>query len=71
VVVQEFVVGQSSGTLSGHGSMGLGLNHFEMNKFKSEKDGNYKDVKRKIVEMMEHAKEIMTGRGASKAFLTF
>ncbi|RYP44909.1 hypothetical protein DL768_008685 [Monosporascus sp. mg162] len=40
----EFVVGESSGTLSGHLKGGLPLDHFTMNKFEDSEDANYASV---------------------------
>ncbi|KAE8442032.1 hypothetical protein EG329_003889 [Mollisiaceae sp. DMI_Dod_QoI] len=58
----EFVVGVSSGTLSGHLNEGLPLDHFAMNKFEDADDDNYKSVRRQIVKMSEASKAIIEGR---------
>ncbi|RYP60580.1 hypothetical protein DL771_010471 [Monosporascus sp. 5C6A] len=62
-VSPEFVVGESSGTLSGHRKGGLPLDHFAMNKFEDEEDANYASVRREIRIMKNESKAIIDGRG--------
>jgi len=66
----EFVVNESSGAFDQYPKDGLELNHFQMNKFEDEEDGNYQSVRGAIVDMMKAARGIMNGRGMSKAFPT-
>ncbi|CAG7561103.1 unnamed protein product [Fusarium equiseti] len=52
----EFVVNQTSGTLNGHQSQELSLDHFGMNKFEDSQDSHYRNVKREIIRIVnEHA----------------
>ncbi|KAI1087795.1 hypothetical protein F5B19DRAFT_474093 [Rostrohypoxylon terebratum] len=52
----EFVVGQMSGTLDGHGKEPLPLDHFQMNKFQGSNDDNYRSVLREILKMIKSRK---------------
>ncbi|RYP86818.1 hypothetical protein DL770_004851 [Monosporascus sp. CRB-9-2] len=61
-VSPEFVVGESSGTLSGHMKGGLPLDHFAMNKFEDSEDANYASVRREILKMKNESKAIIDGR---------
>jgi hypothetical protein len=55
-MVKEFVVNQTSGTLNGHQSQELSLDHFSMNKFEDSQDSHYRNVKREIIRIVnEHA----------------
>ncbi|KAM0213594.1 hypothetical protein ACHAQD_009247 [Fusarium lateritium] len=50
---EEFVVDQTSGTLNGHQSQQLSLDHFGMNKFEDAQDSHYRNVKREIVKIIK------------------
>ncbi|KAH8589025.1 hypothetical protein B0O99DRAFT_726237, partial [Bisporella sp. PMI_857] len=63
----EFVVGESSGTLSGHMKEPLPLDHFAMNTFEDAEDDNYKSVCRQIVNMSKGSRAIIEGRLGEKA----
>ncbi|KAI1662004.1 hypothetical protein F4813DRAFT_343179 [Daldinia decipiens] len=52
----EFVVGEMSGTLDGHGKEPLPLDHFQMNKFQGSDDDNYRSVLREILKMIKSRK---------------
>ncbi|RYO77015.1 hypothetical protein DL764_010256 [Monosporascus ibericus] len=67
---EEFVVNESSGTFDHHPKGGLALDHFQINKFENEEDGNYEFVRETIIEMMERTKGILNGRETSKALPT-
>ncbi|KAI2603697.1 hypothetical protein GGR54DRAFT_644549 [Hypoxylon sp. NC1633] len=56
----EFLVTESSGTLSGHPKEGLPLGHFAMNKFQNCQDDNYKSVRRQILKMAKLRKVYKT-----------
>jgi len=61
-VPPELIVGVSSGTLSGHMTDGLPLDHFAMNKFEDADDANYKSVRSQIVKMNKGSRAIIEGR---------
>ncbi|OTA55630.1 hypothetical protein K449DRAFT_376402 [Hypoxylon sp. EC38] len=58
----EFIVNETSGTLSGHPKEGLPLDHFSMNKFEDSRDGNYIPVSGRIRKMVKASKAIMERR---------
>ncbi|KAH8195586.1 hypothetical protein TruAng_010242 [Truncatella angustata] len=64
---RELFVNQSSGTLPGHQSEGLALDHFAMNKFEDSEDDNYKSVRRQIKNMVSKSKALMESRGLEYA----
>ncbi|KAH6689853.1 hypothetical protein F5X68DRAFT_254489 [Plectosphaerella plurivora] len=53
---KEFVATEGSATLDGHEKEGLASDHFQMNKFEDNEDGNYKCVKVQIEKMVNMAK---------------
>ncbi|KAI8213553.1 hypothetical protein K4K52_004602 [Colletotrichum sp. SAR 10_76] len=55
--IKEFVVGEQSGVLRGHRSLGLPRDHFSLNKFSGKEDGNYKSVRRQLAKMTRIATE--------------
>ncbi|XDG03867.1 hypothetical protein ABKA04_003482 [Annulohypoxylon sp. FPYF3050] len=66
----SLVVGQTSGTLDGHGKEALPLDHFQMNKFQGPDDDNYKSVLRQILKIAE-SKKIPQERENSTKLLVF
>lgn len=68
----EFVVNETSGCLTGYGRLGLSTNHFNINKFGSDKDNNYISVVEELQKMAEKTEDLMKQRrGATHgAFLT-
>ncbi|KAK6346638.1 hypothetical protein TWF696_006758 [Orbilia brochopaga] len=61
-MIKETIVDEDSGTLFGHRSAGLVLDHFSLNKYKSPKDCNYIRVSRQIVSMVEGSKKALEVR---------
>lgn len=59
---QEFVVDESSACIDGYPKYGLGLDHFNLNKFASPEDGHYKAVKRQVQKMAKEAAENLLAR---------
>lgn len=65
----EFAVNESSGTLPGYGKLGLALDHFNMNKFGSNKDNHYISIIEELLHLTENTKDIMRKRAeALRAF---
>ncbi|MCJ1397245.1 hypothetical protein MMC11_000437 [Xylographa trunciseda] len=52
---KEFVVDETSGSIDVYRSHGLGLDHFNLNKFSGLNDANYKNVRDEISEIMKAA----------------
>ena len=72
---QEFVVDQASATLGSYPSCGLPLDHYNLNKFASPKDGNFKRVQAAIKNLYTDALDRDTvandGRGRTNKGITF
>lgn len=56
--LQEFVLNESSASLSGHQNQALALDHFGMNKFEASDDSAYEAVMHQITEMAAHAQSM-------------
>jgi hypothetical protein len=64
-------VGESSATFDTCPKGGLALDHFDMNKFQDDEDGNYHQVRQQLVKMAENSNRIIDGRGLGKtAYMT-
>ncbi|KAG8165995.1 hypothetical protein KVR01_004547 [Diaporthe batatas] len=61
----EFVVNESSACLVGYRRVGLTTDHFNMNKFSSNKNDNYKKVVRELKKMGEKSEDLMKQRRAA------
>ncbi|KAI1453137.1 hypothetical protein F4805DRAFT_387349 [Annulohypoxylon moriforme] len=61
-IIQEFIVNGSSGILQGHPCECLPLDHFNLNKFKSNADDSYISVCREIMKMVKGSESIMISR---------
>jgi hypothetical protein len=59
-------VDRESASLQGHNSFGLGLDHFNLNKFLTPSDGYFEMVRDVIQNMVAASAEIMRGRGHRK-----
>lgn len=55
-LLQEFLVGESSATLSGHERQGLAVDHFYINKFEDKFDNHYRNVAYQLLRMVKEAK---------------
>ncbi|KAL3295109.1 nb-arc domain-containing protein [Colletotrichum asianum] len=53
---KEFLVGESSATLSGHERQGLAVDHFYINKFEDKFDNHYRNVAYQLLRMLKEAK---------------
>ncbi|KAK1850317.1 LipA and NB-ARC domain-containing protein [Colletotrichum chrysophilum] len=53
---KEFLVGESSATLSGHERQGLAVGHFYINKFEDKFDNHYRNVAYQLLRMVKEAK---------------
>ncbi|KAH7120138.1 hypothetical protein B0J13DRAFT_568367 [Dactylonectria estremocensis] len=60
--ISEFMVGQRSGSLNGYRSLGLALNHFNLNKFDCSGNDHYRNVQRQINEMRKASLKILHAR---------
>ncbi|KAF4829975.1 Protein SERAC1 [Colletotrichum tropicale] len=64
---KEFLVGESSATLSGHERQGLAVDHFYINKFEDKFDNHYRNVAYQILRMVKeakmHSKDAMNASG--------
>ncbi|KAF3798632.1 hypothetical protein GCG54_00010785 [Colletotrichum gloeosporioides] len=62
---KEFLVGESSATLSGHERQGLAVDHFYINKFEDKFDNHYRNVAYQLLKMVKeakmHSQDAMTG----------
>ncbi|ROV88121.1 hypothetical protein VMCG_10440 [Cytospora schulzeri] len=58
----EFVVDETSGTLSCAQKQGMPLDHFRMNKFEGEQDNNYECVRDQIIDMRDKSAEVLEAR---------
>ncbi|KAJ6256869.1 NACHT-domain-containing protein [Drechslerella dactyloides] len=65
-MIRETIVDEDSGTLFGHRSAGLVLDHYNLNKYKSSKDLHYIRVSRQIVSMVEGSKTTLEFRSIDK-----
>lgn len=54
--LQEFVVDKASGTIDGYPNFGLGLDHFQINKFAGPENVYYKGVVRELGRLYEKHK---------------
>lgn len=61
---QVFMVSESSGCLPGYERVGLTTDHFNINKFGGNDDGNYKLVVEELQKMGEKSEELMKQRRA-------
>ncbi|KAI8286404.1 hypothetical protein K4K60_000428 [Colletotrichum sp. SAR11_57] len=52
---KEFLVGESSATLSGHERQGLAVDHFYINKFEDKFDNHYRNVAYQLLRMVKEA----------------
>ncbi|KAI4191398.1 MAG: hypothetical protein LQ348_003532 [Seirophora lacunosa] len=66
--IKDAVVDEHSGCLDGHPKLGLASDHFQLNKFPSPEDSNYRLVCEEIVRMFESAPGRVNGRRKSVLF---